>query len=144
MEDASLKLEFSNREPAGEPVLEQTDTELARQLGAVAVRLKHYPPVHAIEQKVNALARRSAREPRDVFDLDHLSLQYPEALAEAALGHDLVRASIERAKEVKYAEYRELVVEYLEEDFVPLHGSEQAWNDMVARVVQRLAEKLSR
>jgi hypothetical protein len=36
------------------------------------------------------------------------------------------------------------VAEYLEEEFVPLFGSEQAWNDLVARVVARLEEKAAR
>lgn len=144
MEQASSKIEISKRGRAGEPVLEQTDTELARQLGAVAVRLNHYPPVHAVEQKVNALARRSATQPRDVFDLDHLLLQFPAALAEAVLDPDVTRAAIDRARAIQYAEYRDLVVDYLEEDFVPLYGSEQAWNDIVARVVQRLDESASR
>lgn len=142
MAEASSKIEFSNREPVGEPVFEQTDTELARRFGAVAVRLNHYPPVHAIEQKVNALARRSDAEPRDVFDLDQLCLQYDGALANAVLDADLTRAAIDRAKEITYAAYRELVAEYLDEDFVPIYGSEQAWNDMVARVVRRLEEKV--
>lgn len=143
MEDASSKIEFSSREPIGAPVLEQTDTELARQLGAVAVRLDHYPPVHAIEQKVNALARRSETEPRDVFDLDHLFLQYAGALDAATLEPALIRAAIERANEITYAAYRELVAEYLEEEFVPLFSSEQAWNDMVERVITRLEEKVA-
>ena len=32
--------------------------------------------------------------------------------------------------------------EYLEEDFVELYGTEQAWTDMVLRVVEQLEEKL--
>lgn len=142
METASSKIEFSNRGPAGDPVVEQSDTELARRLGAVAVRFNHYPPVPAIEQKVNALARRSETEPRDVFDLDHLFVQYPTALPESIVDAGLVRAAIARAREITYAQYQELVVEYLEEDFIPLYGSEQAWTDMAARVVEQLKEQL--
>ena len=144
MEDASSKIECSSRTPIGTPALEQTDTELSRALGAVAVRLNHYPPVHAVSQKVNALAKRSDTEPRDVFDLDHLFLQYPDALGAAALDPVLRSTAIERARDITYAAYHELVAEYLEEEFVPLFGSEQAWNDMVVRVVARLDEKLTR
>lgn len=144
MEDASSKIELSSRKAVGTPALEQTDTELSRALGAVAVRLNHYPPVHAIEQKVNALAKRGDTEPRDVFDLDHLILQYPDALGAAALDPALTRTAIERAHDITYAAYHELVAEYLEEEFVPLLGSEQAWNDMVVRVAARLREKVTR
>ena len=142
METASSKIEFSNRGPVGDPVIEQSDPELARRLGGVAARFNHYPPIPAIEQKVSALTGRSETQPRDVFDLDHLFVQYPDALPAAALDAGLVRASIARAREITYAQYRELVVEYLEEDFVPLYGSEEAWADMAGRVVTRLEEKL--
>ena len=142
METASSKIEFSNRGPAGDPVVDQSDTELARRLGAVAVRFNHYPAVPAVEQKVNALARRSETEPRDVFDLDHLFVQYPTALADASLNKELTRAAVDRAGGITYAQYRDLVVEYLEEDFVPLYSSEQAWTDMAARVAHALEGKL--
>jgi len=38
------------------PIAERSDGELAQRLGARAVILNHYPPVHAIEQKVDAFA----------------------------------------------------------------------------------------
>ncbi len=142
MEDASSKIEFSDRGSSAQPVLEQMDAELARHLGGVAARLNHYPPVAAIEQKVGALADRRETEPRDVFDLDHLFRQYPDALAQTQLEPGKTRAAIDRAGEIPYEDYRDLVVEYLEEDFVDLYRTEQAWTDMVLRVVQQLQEKL--
>lgn len=142
MEDASSKIEFSNRGSSAQPVFEQMDAELARSLGGVAVRINHYPPVAAIEQKVGALAGRRATEPRDVFDLDHLFRQYPDTLPQAELEPGTTRDSIDRALQIPYADYQTLVVEYLEEGFVDLYGTEQAWTDMVLRVVQHLEEKL--
>ena len=86
METASSKIEFSNRGTTAAPVLEQMDPELARRLGGVPARIKHYLPPDAIEQKIRALADRSTIEPRDAFDLDHLFRQYPEALAQSRPG----------------------------------------------------------
>src|SRR5438093_5656959 len=83
METASSKIEFSNRGTNAAPALEQMDPKLARRLGGVPARIKHYLPSDAIEQKVRALADRSTTEPRDVFDLDHLFRQYPDALAQS-------------------------------------------------------------
>jgi len=142
MEQVSSKIEFSNRGSSAQAVLEQMDTELARQHGGVAVRIRHYVPVAAIEQKVKALANRSQTEPRDVFDLDHLFRQYPEALAQAQPDPRTARLAKDRAIEIPYADYETLVVEYLEEDFVDIYGTEQAWTDMVLRVVQQLEAKL--
>jgi hypothetical protein len=142
METASSKIEFSNRGSTTTSVLEQMDAELARRLGGVAARIKHYLPPDAIEQKIRALADRSATEPRDVFDLDHLSRQYPNALAESRPDPRKTLAAKDRAIDIPYEDYERLVVEYLEEDFVELLGTEQAWTDMVLRVVEQLEEKL--
>jgi hypothetical protein len=142
METASSKIEFSNRGSTAAPVLEQMDPELARRLGGVAARIKHYLPPDAIEQKIRALADRSATEPRDVFDLDHLFRQYPDALAQLRPDRKKTLSAKDRAIDIPYEDYKRLVVEFLEEDFVELYGTEQAWTDMVLRVVEQLEEKL--
>lgn len=142
METASSKIELSNRGTTAAPVLEQMDAELTRRLGGVAARIKHYLPPDAIEQKIRALADRSATQPRDVFDLDHLFRQYPDALARSRPDPKKALAAKERAIDIPYDDYDRLVVEFLEEDFVELYGTEQAWTDMVLRVVERLEEKL--
>lgn len=142
MDTASSKIEFSARRAAETPVLEQMDTDLARRLGGVAARLQHYPPRAAIEQKVRALADRNATEPRDVFDLDHLLRAYPEALAAARPDRERVRAAKDRAIHISYDEYKDLVVDFLEEDFVDMYGTKDAWEDMVLRVDAALELKL--
>jgi len=142
IETASSKIEFSNRGPTAAPVLAQMDADLARRLGGVPTRIKHYPPPEAIEHKIQALADRSATEPRDVFDLDHLFRQYPHALGQARPDAKKALAAKERAIDIPYEAYRELVVEYLEDGFADLYGTEQAWTDMVVRVVEQLEEKL--
>jgi hypothetical protein len=142
METASSKIEFSNRGTTAAPELEQMDAELTRRLGGVPARIKHYLPPNAIEQKIRALADRSTTEPRDVFDLDHLFRQYPDALAQSRPDPKKALTAKERAIDIPYDDYKTLVVEFLEEDFVDLYGTEPAWSDMVLRVVERLEEKL--
>lgn len=142
METAFSKIEFWNRGWTAAPVLEQMDAELARRLGGVAVRIKHYLPPDAIEQKIRVLADRSRTEPRDVFDLDHLIRQYPDALAQSRPDSKKTLAAKERAIDIPYDDYKRLVGEFLEEDFVELYGTEQAWTDMVLRVVEQLEGKL--
>lgn len=138
MEDAPSKIEFSGRATNAVPIFERTDDELARRLHARAVLLHHYPPAAAFEQKVVALAERSETQPRDVFDLDHLSREYPDECAQVTLAPQVIRAAVARARELTYEDYQKLVVEYLEEDFVPLYGDEDAWNEMLRRVTSLL------
>lgn len=138
MEETWSKIEVSAREVRHEPAFERIDADLARRLRGRAVSLHHYPPVAAIEQKVHALAQRGETQPRDVFDLDHLFREFPEAFAQAQLEPGLTRTAVSRAWELKYDDYLKLVVEYLEEAFVPLYGGEEAWTEIVQRVTTQL------
>lgn len=142
MEGTWSKIEFSAREVRHEAEFEPIDADLARRLRGRAVSLKHYPPLAAIEQKVRALAQRGETQPRDVFDLDHLMREFPDAFAQARLEPALVRAALSRAWELSYDDYLKLVVEYLEEDFVSLYGSEDAWNGIALRVTAQLEARL--
>lgn len=141
MEDAPSKIEFSGRGTEHEPALERVDADLARRLRARPVMINHYPPGPAIEQKVTTLAVRSETQPRDVFDLDHLFREYPNDLTQATMGSAVVQRAVARARESKYDDYLRLVVGYLEEEFVPMYGSEEAWNEMLLRVTQQLQSR---
>lgn len=143
MEDAATNIEFSARGTEAVPVLERCDEELARRLHARVVLLNHYPPIHAIEQKVGALAARSETQPRDVFDLDHLFRQYPHDFHRAELTRAVIRAAISRAWALSYKEYLDLVVEYLDEEIESLYKSEKAWDEMQLSVTSRLEERLN-
>lgn len=142
MEPAPTKIEFSARVPEGVPVVERCDTDLARRLGARAVIVNHYPPVHAIEQKVSALSERSETQPRDVFDLDHLCRRYPEAFDTAALKAAVLREAVGRVRELTYAEYQQLVVDYLEESVEPVYRGRDAWDGIQQDVASRLERRL--
>ncbi|HAF09647.1 MAG TPA: hypothetical protein DCK98_06135 [Chloroflexi bacterium] len=142
MEDAATRIEFSGRGTNATPVIERCDEDLARRLGSRAVMVNHYPPVHAIEQKVGALAERSETQPRDVFDLDHLFRTYPRELQEAQLDPGAIREALTRVSELTYAEYHTLVVDYLEEEVEPIYGTEQAWDDMQRSVASQLEQRL--
>lgn len=141
-EAAASKIEFSGRPAGATPIFEAIDEHLARRAGIGTVRLNHYGPAPSIEQKVSALAGRGETEPRDIFDLDHLFREFPDAIQSARLDGGTTRAAIDRALALPYADYEQLVVRYLEDDFLPLYGSAEAWNDMVLRVVARLEEWL--
>lgn len=143
MEDAPTKVELSGRVTTATPVVERSDEGLARRLGVRAVVLNHYPPVDAIEQKVGALAARSETQPRDVFDLDHLFREYPEDLRRSDLRPATIRAAVARARELTYEGYRDLVVQYLEAEVIPLYESRQAWESMQLAVVAQLERRLA-
>lgn len=136
------KVEFSGRVVEGghadDHALAAIDADLARRLRARQVRLLRYGPRAAIAQKIGALRLRTHTEPRDVFDLAHLFREFPDALGEVGAAPDDLQAARDRALELRYDDYAEAVVRYLQEELVELYGSEEAWIDMQLRVAQQL------
>lgn len=142
LEESPTKIEFSWRGTAAVPIVERCDGELAQRLGARPIIVNHYPPVHAIEQKVDALAERSETQPRDVFDLDHLLRRYPDAFEAAALKRSVIGEAIVRVRGLTYADYQTLVVDSLEEEVEPVYRGQDAWAGMQQDVASRLEQRL--
>ncbi len=133
------KIEFSARGP-GDPehALEPARDDIGRDIGLRVVKAEHYLPPAAIRQKIRALAERSATEPRDVFDLDLLFGRFPDAIRRGDVGGDLPAKAATAALGIEFAAYEELVVEFIDDEFVESLGREEVWSDMVLRVVERL------
>ena len=142
MEAAPTKIEFSNRGDTAEPVVERCDAGLALRVGARALVFAHYPPVHAIEQKVRPLAVRSETQPRDVWDLDHLFREFTEDFRQAELDPNVMRQAAARVGELSFEDYERLVVDYLEEGIAGLYDNKQAWESIQLSVVSRLEERI--
>jgi predicted nucleotidyltransferase component of viral defense system len=132
------KIEFSNRGTDPEYALENARGDIGRALGLRVVRSNRYLPPAALRQKINALAARSQTEPRDVFDLDLLLSRYPDDVHRGDVSASVLNRAISRAYAISYDAYRQLVVEYLEDEFVAIYEREEAWSDMVLKVTTAL------
>lgn len=133
------KIEFSTR--ANRPLFEVSPVSLrlAAAAGMRPALACHYVPLGAAEQKVAALALRSLTQARDIFDLDFLVTRYPTDTKAAQLAEDLILAARRQLFQVSYADYRELVVPFLDPDFVTMFASEADWDRMVLTVDGYLA-----
>jgi hypothetical protein len=135
----NTKVEFSGREHLDpERAFDAARGDLGRGLGLRMVKAEHYLAPAAIRQKIRALAQRSESEPRDVFDLDLLFGQHPDALAPESVAPELLKKAADAVLSIPYEAYRELVVEFVEEDFVEIYGRPEVWTDMALGVVDRL------
>ena len=102
------------------------------------MKAEHYLPPAAVRQKIRALAHRSETEPRDVFDLDLLFGAYPDAVKAGEVDRETIERAAEAALNNPYAAYRELVVDFIEDEFVDIYGRPDVWSDMVLGLAQRL------
>ena len=140
----NTKIEFSARGAVDpEWAFEPARGDIGRGIGLRVVKAGHYLPPAAIRQKIRALAQRSETEPRDVFDLDFLFGAHPDVVRPGEIDRQIVKRAIEAALGIDYEAYRELVVEYIEDDFVEIYGRPEVWSDMVLGVVGHLEALLT-
>ena len=132
------KIEFSNRGTDPEYDFATARDDIGRGLGLRVVRANRYLPPAAIRQKIRALGQRSEIEPRDVFDLDLLLARHPSAVQPGEVPARELEAALNAAFAIDYDAYRELVVEFLEDDQVDIYGRPEVWSDMVLKVAAAL------
>lgn len=132
------KIEFSSRHVDPEFAMETARADIGRESGLRAVRANHYLPPAAIRQKIGALAGRKQTEPRDVFDLDLLISQHPGAIVRGDVSSSLVKRAASAMFDIPFEAFRELVVDFLEDDFVTVYDRPETWDEMVTRVAEFL------
>src|SRR5450759_3745275 len=131
-------IEFSAREADAEHAFEAARGDLGRAIGLRVVKAEHYLPPAAIRQKIRALAQRSQAEPRDVFDLDPLFATHGDEIRVGDVDQATLTGAIDAVLGVPYEAYEDLVVQYLEDEFVPIYGRPEVWTDMTLGVAERL------
>ena len=100
----------------------------------------HYMADAAIEQKIEALARRSQTQARDVFDLELLLRRHRGAVRPGRVKPRLLDAAVERAFELPFEAFRGQVVPFLDPDIVELYDDRSAWAQMQEFVGERFME----
>jgi hypothetical protein len=110
------------------------------RLRVVVVRTpaNHYLAPAATRQKIHVLAERKETEPRDVFDLDLLVSKYPDVVRPGDITPELATKARDAAFAIPFEAYEELVVEYLEDEFVEIYNRREVWDEMVTRVAEFL------
>jgi predicted nucleotidyltransferase component of viral defense system len=134
----STKIEFSAREADAEHAFETARADLGRAIGLRVVKAEHYLPPAAIRQKIRALAQRHEAEPRDVFDLDLLLATYRDQIRPGEVDQPTLQGAIDAALSIPYETYEDLVVQYIEDDFVEIYGRPEVWTDMTLGVAEHL------
>jgi Domain of unknown function (DUF1814). len=133
------KIEFSARGHADPEVgFDVARSDIGRAAGLRAVRANHYLAPAATRQKINVLAERKETEPRDVFDLDLLVSAHPNAVRPGDVDPQLAAKAVDSAFAIPFEAYEELVVDYLEDEFVEIYDRPEVWEEMVTRVAEFL------
>ena len=134
------RIEFSHRSADPRRVLEAVPERLVAPYALRPPTMLHYTADAAIEQKVTALAHRSETQARDLFDLELLLRQNPEAVTAGAIAPNTLDLAVERAFELPFQAFTDQVVRFLDPGIVELYDNPSAWGSMQAFVAERLME----
>lgn len=138
---SSTRLEFSRRsdDPFEESATEPPLPALLAEKKIVPFVFHHYLPPAAYRQKMNALARRTQVQARDVFDLHHLS-KY--AAAARQVPRELVKQAIGKLSLTSFDMFRDQVVPYLPADLSVYYATPDAWKTILEKVFADLSAAL--
>lgn len=136
-EPLQTRIEFSHRATDRRRILEAVPDRVVESYALRAPTLLHYTADAAIDQKIEALARRSETQARDVFDLDLLFRRHPEAFDRERLEPDILEVATERALELSFAAFHDQVLPFLDPEIAELYD-ENGWVQMRSLVVDRV------
>lgn len=134
------KIEFSHRRADPRRILEAVPEHVVAPYALRPPTMLHYTAETAIEQKVGALAHRSETQARDLFDLELLFRQHPDAVTAGAIPPDTLERAEERAFELPFQAFHDQVVRFLEVEIVELYDDPAIWERTQTYVAERLSE----
>lgn len=140
-EDLFTKVEFSRRGLKGTAIVEPVSALILRSYKMGPLLVSHYDAVSAVAQKIQALARRSVLQARDVFDLFVLSSQYDWAQKKALqLGKAVFKTAYDNIFLVDFPQFRDTIVAYLGADDQKAYSSPAVWDEIKLKTAHFLEE----
>jgi len=135
LEPVRTKIEFSNRNGEERLASERVPEDIVAPYALRPALVQHYLGDAAVDQKVAALAGRTATQARDVFDLDLLLRKFP--LADSSLDEQVRREAADAAVALDFSAFEAQVVPFLLPATAALYDRE-SWDSMQTYVVEEL------
>lgn len=129
-EKLPTKIEFSRRNKGKTFVRQNIDNSIVFPYCRISFPCQHYPAPAAAEQKLEALANRTAVQTRDVFDLYILNLGGHDLSTTRELDPETRNRALEQLATLDYESYSGQVLPFLEQDYLEQFGTEEAWTEM--------------
>ena len=140
-EDLFTKIEFSRRGLKGSRVVEPVSHEILRAYKMAPLLVPHYDAASAVRQKIQALAKRSVLQARDIFDLFVLSSQYDGAGQEdLQIGRAVLKTAHDNIFLAGFPQFRDTVLAYLEAEDQKAYSSPAIWDEIQLKTAHFLEE----
>jgi predicted nucleotidyltransferase component of viral defense system len=128
------KIEFSRRSFAEGRLFDLVDPEIIQKYQLYPILCSHYDQNVALQQKLEALVKRSQTQARDLFDIDYL-LQRGAALPKVS---KKTKESLNaRALHISEPQFQSQVVSYLLPEYQEYYGRRTAFEEIQLRLLER-------
>ena len=124
------KIEFSRRNEGQVFVRRNIDDSVVFPYRQISFPCQHYPASVAAEQKLKALANRTAVQARDVFDLYILGLGGHDLSSTRKLDPGTRDRALEQLLLLDFESYSGQVLPFLEQDSLDRFGSPETWEEI--------------
>ncbi len=124
------KIEFSRRNEGKDFVRQNIDDSVVFPYRQISFPCQHYPASIAAEQKLEALANRTAVQARDVFDLYILGLGGHDLSAIGKIDPEIRDLALEQVFLLDFESFSGQVLPFLEQEFLDRFGTPKAWAEI--------------
>ena len=129
-ENLPTKIEFSRRNEGKAFVRQNIDDSIVFPYRRISFPCQHYPASVAAEQKLEALANRTAVQARDIFDLYILGLGGHDLSATRNIDPETRDRALEQLFLLDFESFSGQVLPFLEQEVLDRFGTPEAWAEM--------------
>lgn len=137
-EEFPTTVEFSRRNKGKNYLDEEIDPSISQYYKKLSFSCQHYEGKEAVFQKITALAQRSQTQARDIFDLYILFLGGFFKKNEVLIESSVVKKAEENLMAVSFEQYRDQVVEYLDESSQSEWNHLEKWKQIQDRIIKEM------
>ena len=125
--------------------VETVSEKILRAYKSAPVLVPHYDSVITCRQKINALAKRSIIQARDIFDLYILIAQIDEKSLKkyvVSTENRYLEKAYENVFAISFRQFRDSVLFYLSDEDQQMYDNEKIWDEVklkVANLIERLS-----
>lgn len=142
-EDLFTKIEFSRRGFNNSIKIETISSSILREYKLAPLLVPHYSVDSVISQKVDALAKRTITQARDVFDI-YILISQIESIDKKKIKIDenIIKKAIENTLEIGFEQFKNTVVYYLSKEDQKIYELPSVWDDIKSKVIKFIEELL--
>jgi len=138
-EDLFTKIEFSRRNFKNGIKVETVSSDILKKYKLAPLMVPHYDINSAVLQKVEALAKRTITQARDVFDI-YVLISQMESETKIDLEEKTIEKALGNILEISFEQFKDTVVSYLLKEDQKMYNSVSVWDEIKLKTIKYIEQ----